>query len=126
MHSLHRESPTRFSGVDLIYVFRSFQVLQVLEPGLNQFDVTIHRGLRDILVQDHLARIGFPGPKALRPIEISQGLVAARDDEQCRAVHKSGRARFNAASTAPPRPRDASDKTGFSGPRRARGPREGL
>ena len=50
-------------GVDLVYVFWT---VQVLEPGLDEVDVTIRRGLRDIPVQDHLARIGFPGPKALR------------------------------------------------------------
>ena len=84
------------------------------------------RGECDTLVQDHLARIGFPGPKALRPIEISQGLVAARDDEQCRAVHKSGRARFNAASTAPPRPRDRRAKTGLPGAADALGSARGA
>ena len=49
--------------VDLVYVFWA---VQVLEPVLDEVDVTIRRGLRDIPVQDHLARIGFPGPKALR------------------------------------------------------------
>ena len=49
--------------VDLVYVFWT---VQVLEPGLHEVDVTGSRGYRDMRVQDHLARIGFPGPKALR------------------------------------------------------------
>ena len=56
-------------GVDLVYVFWA---AQVLEPGLDEVDVTGFRGFLDMPVQDHLARIGFPGPKQSGPIEISQ------------------------------------------------------
>ena len=49
------------SGVDLVYVFGT---VQALEPVRHQVDVTECRGVHEVLVQDHLARIGFPGPKA--------------------------------------------------------------
>jgi hypothetical protein len=50
-------------GVDLVYVFWT---QQAQEPGVDPAEVSGLRGECDTLVQDHLARIGFPGPKALR------------------------------------------------------------
>ena len=102
------------SGVDLVYVFWT---VQVLEPGLDEVDVTGSRGFLDKPVQDHLARIGFPpGAKALRVQLIRSG---ASPTSSVELFHELGRAHFNAALLRLYAPRAACwrDKTGFSEPR---------